>query len=88
MSCKYVQPTVGGSTFAPGSDSCPKTGRAVVWDEISGKCFKVYGLEIVIGDQAASNQAGWEVYNAEIHANGDQRCCTSNVQLGLMGPIA
>ena len=81
---KYITAATAGSSFGPGSAQC-SGGPAQAFDEIDQACFKVFGTGIVIGDTSASIQGGFEVFNFNIHNDGTQCACVSNVQ--LEGPV-
>jgi hypothetical protein len=84
MACTYIDGGNSPTTFAPGSKGCAP-GQATAFDVVSGKCFKIYGVAVTIGNKAASVKGWFEVYNFNVHREGTQRAVPSNV--GLNGPV-
>lgn len=78
---KYIGGGYSPATFKPFAKKCPDT-QATAWDEWSMKCFKIFGLGIVIGPYSASYQGGFEVCNANFHMDGTQRPVTTTLALG------
>jgi hypothetical protein len=68
---KYIDGGVSPASFPWGVAACPDA-QATAYDMIDPACWKIYGKGIVIGDTNDSNQAGFEVFNFNIHNDGTQ----------------
>lgn len=86
MSGFYIRGGNSPATFGPGPVGCPE-GQATAFDAVSGKCFKIYGVAVTIGDTSASNQGLFEVYNFNVHRDGTQRAVPSNLGLNVSGQV-
>ena len=77
---KYVNGGDSPVTFAPGAAACPSS-QATGFDAASGACFKIYGIGVLITPTSASIQAGFEVFNFNVHRDGTQRPVVNPSQL-------
>ncbi len=75
----YVDGGESPVTFPPGPVVCdPK--QATAWDVIDKACYTIWGVGVTI-DNTTSVQAGFEVFNYNMHRDGTQTCCVNCYQL-------
>lgn len=77
---KYIDAGYSPGTFGPGEVVCDNA-RATAWDAWSEQCFPIFGLGIIIGDTTAPIQAGFEIFNLNVHMDGTQRPVVNPLQL-------
>jgi hypothetical protein len=82
-----VVPTANAGSGGGASGACAQSmtgGGAVAWDPASQACWGVTGIKIPIGDTDAPVMKGFQIFNFNIHTNGD--CCPTTDKYALPGP--
>ena len=88
MACvgKYCDEGDSPATFPSGPTVCAAM-QATAWDNITMKCFKIFGWGVTIEDTTAPFQGGFEVFNANIHMVATQPPCVNCYQLASAGAV-